>query len=474
MRIRQTNLGLFFYIFAALVSLWLLTQPILADDLTQILPAETPVYLKIKEPGSLLLDEFRNPNVWDALRKIPNLGDQLEGPQLEQVKAVLGALAATEDLSWSELLRGIMHGPAELVYSPKGNRLFLSMIPNDIDQLKRVHGKLLEFARQDAKSKGNPDPVKEFEHAGVKCFSFSENEAHAIYQGRILIVSSQQILRDALDHLTGAKSSETVLANEPLFVSAVQAAQPDSHSAFGFVRYDVLRRSGGYFKPLEEYNPLMALLFGGWVEAYNKADWLALNLDVKSGKPALEAILPVSEETAKGEIRQVFTPPSGQSAPARLEISNQLGSLELWRDLGKVWNVREEVVKGPAIQGLNGLDNGIGQFFGGRDFGTGVLGSLNSDWRLIVSEQDAAKLNPKPDLLLPQFAVTVGFDAKDEDFRQRWIIAFQSLVGVLNVVGAQQKAPALVQNQEMVEKAMVYSARFLPPAELKAENDQQA
>lgn len=152
-------------------------------------------------------------------------------------------------------------------------------------------------------------------------------------------------------------------------------------------------------------------------------------------------------------------------------LKNQIGSLELWRDLGKVWNIRESVVKGPALQGLNGLDNGIGQFFGGRDFGTGVLGALRPDWRVNVTEQEMKTLNPKPDLVLPAFAITVGYDRNDRDFQLRWVIAFQSLIGVINVTGAQQKQPVLMQNQEEFEGAKIYTAKFLPPAKPKDAKD---
>ena len=92
-----------------------------------------------------------------------------------------------------------------------------------------------------------------------------------------------------------------------------------------------------------------------------------------------------------------------------------------------------------------------------------MLGSLKPDWRVVVAEQDSKTMIPKPDLVLPAFAISVGYDKKDEDFRQRWVIAFQSLIGVLNVVGGQQKAPVLVQNQEDFEGAKIYSAKYLPP-----------
>ncbi len=443
-----------------------------AQSLSEILPDNTPLYLKIDKPASLFLDEFRNPAVLNALRKIPGLGEQIDNPQLDQVKAVLGALGSTEDISWTELVREILHGPAEVGLSASPNEAILSVVPKDVARLTRLHAKLIEFARADATNKGNPDPIRIFSHAGVECFSFTPAEAHAIAGGRLILASSEGVLKEALDVITGKKQPKSKLSQTKPYRDAMEQGSASTHNAFGFARIDILRKAGvRNLKPLDEYNPLAALLFGGWVEAYNKAGWLALAFDLKGGRPALEAILPVDEKTSKSEMRQAFTPPAGQYAPGKLMLKNQIGSLELWRDLGKVWNIRESVVKGPALQGLNGLDNGIGQFFGGRDFGTGVLGALRPDWRVNVTEQEMKTLNPKPDLVLPAFAITVGYDRNDRDFQLRWVIAFQSLIGVINVTGAQQKQPVLMQNQEEFEGAKIYTAKFLPPAKPKDAKD---
>lgn len=438
--------------------------------------AEVPLYLKVREPGKLFTKEFRNPVFLNALKNIPNVGPQLDNPQLDQAKAVLGALAATEDLSWLQMVEELLAGPAELAIAGP-NKLALLVTPKDVARLERLHGKLLEFAEGDAKEKGNPSPVKRFEHAGIACFSLAPTEFHTIIDGQFLLTASEKTLKDAIDAFKGVKRTEAPLAVDAGYMAASEAAKPETREAFAFVNLEKVREMNPKAYVPEEYNPLMALLFGGWVEAYNKAGWTGLALSWKDAKPSLEATMPVSAETAAGPIRTAFTPPAGSFAEKPLVVPDQIGTLSLWRDLGKVWNVRDKVVAGPAQQGLNGLDNGIGQFFGGRDFETGVLGALKPDWRLVVAEQNVAALNPKPDLVLPSFAICVGYDTKDDDFRQRWVIAFQSFVGVLNVVGAQEKAPAMVQNQEQYKGASIFSAAFLPPAkvtEVKADGDKPA
>lgn len=463
-------------LFRPLALIWsfaALATPLLAQEarhtLADHVPAQgVPLYARIREPGKLFVKEFRNPIFLNALKNIPNIGPQLENPQLDQLKAVLGALAATEDMSWLQMVEEILAGPAEIAVAGPG-KMAMSVTPKDAARLERLHGKLLEFAEGDAKQKGNPGPVRRFEHAGVACYSLAPTEFHTIVDGQFLLTASEKSLKDAIEALRGKKTTKNPLSADAGYIAARDMAKPDAREAWAFVNLAELRKSeDGRFTVPDDYNPLLALLFGGWVEAFDDAAWAGLALSWQDARPSLEATLPVSAETAAGPVRIAFTPPAGTSAPKPLSVPSQIGTLSLWRDMGKVWNVRDKVVAGPALQGLNGLDNGIGQFFGGRDFETGVLGALKPDWRVVVAEQNAAEMNPRPDLILPGFAVCVGFDPKDEDFRQRWVIAFQSFVGVLNVVGAQQKAPAMVQKQEKYKDAEVLSAAFLPPSKAEA------
>ena len=134
-----------------------IAAPTRADDaktLAAVLPDKTPIYLKINQPAKFFLEELRNPVFLDALKLVPNVGNQLEGPQVDQVKAVLGALASTEDLSWTEMVRELLAGPAELALANNPNKLVLAVTPKDAARLGRIHGKLLEFISQDAKGKG--------------------------------------------------------------------------------------------------------------------------------------------------------------------------------------------------------------------------------------------------------------------------------------------------------------------------------
>ncbi len=119
------------------------------------------------------------------------------------------------------------------------------------------------------------------------------------------------------------------------------------------------------------------------------------------------------------------------------------------------------------MQQLAGLDSFAGQFFGGRDFGTGVLGSLGKDWRFVVANQDYEAMSPSPDVKLPGFALLVSMKPDDEEFAVRLQAAFQSFVGLVNIGAAQQKAPPLMLGSVQVNGVTISSSSYVTPAKEK-------
>ena len=115
------------------------------------------------------------------------------------------------------------------------------------------------------------------------------------------------------------------------------------------------------------------------------------------------------------------------------------------------------------VQGLAKLDGVAGQFFGGSDFGTGVLGALADDWRLVVALQDYSAMKPVPDVKLPAFALIVDLKPDDDDFAQRLKVAFQSFIGLANLGAAQSKSPPLELVSETVEGVTIATSRYMLP-----------
>ena len=178
---------------------------------------------------------------------------------------------------------------------------------------------------------------------------------------------------------------------------------------------------------------------------------------------AAELILPVPPG-GRGAAFRGFVPPEGSGAPALAKPPGMIASVSLWRDLSAVWESRADLLTPEAVQGLAQLDTFAGQFFGGRDFGTGVLGALTSDWRLVVAMQDYAAMSPVPDVKLPAFALVVDVRPDDDDFAARLKVAFQSFVGLANLGAAQSKAPPLELGSETFEGVTISTTHFMAPA----------
>ena len=96
-----------------------------------------------------------------------------------------------------------------------------------------------------------------------------------------------------------------------------------------------------------------------------------------------------------------YVPGQGKGTAPPLRPPGTIASLSLWRDWATIWESRADLFPPETVQGFAQLDTFAGQFFGGRDFGTDVLGAFDPHWRLVVAQQDYAALKPAPDVKLP-------------------------------------------------------------------------
>ena len=100
-----------------------------------------------------------------------------------------------------------------------------------------------------------------------------------------------------------------------------------------------------------------------------------------------------------------YVPAVGQGSAPQLRPPGTIASLSLWRDWATIWESRTELFTPEVVQGLAQLDTFAGQFFGGREFGSDVLGAFDPHWRLVIAHQDYEALKPAPDIRLPAFAL---------------------------------------------------------------------
>ena len=335
-------------------------------------------------------------------------------------------------------------------------RIVLVVTPEDPEFLDRAHETLLELARDDARAKGNPDPVSEDDYRGVTGYSLSDDEAHAIIDGRLVIANGQAALKAVIDRTIDDGDR---LVDDAFF----NARQPeDAPMAWAYARLDRLReidpdRFGGDDEP----DAGEVLLFGGWLELIRSAPWASATWEWADDR--LSATLKVAAPEGRSEAMSRFFPPEGQGAARPIDFEGRVATVNLWRDMGAIWDVREEILLPEALQGLAQLDTFAGQFFGGRDFGDSVLEPLGDQWQLVAADQDYDAMDPEPTLKLPAFALVVDLDADRPEFGQRLRVTFQSLLGLVNLGAAQSGGgPPLMLGSETFDGVAISTSRYMP------------
>lgn len=427
-------------------------------------PDEAPIYIELGRAAPLL-DQLSNERVIGSLRAVPGLDKVFESPHLRQAHEVASQLATALGTTPHKLLSDLLGGRVELVVAGK-DKLVLVLEPGNLETLQRGHTKLLEMARNDASSKGKPDPVQQFEHQGVTVFSVSPTEAHAILDGALVIASSPELLKQVVDRAEAPPEAADSLAGSDLWRKRREAA--GEATAWGLVRLDLLRKIDPKTYATDKKDAGATLLFGPWLASVRTSDWAAIDITWNGDRLAASLELPNPSGGNSPEF-QGYLPGPKDHAAAPLEPPGTVASISLWRDFAAIWEARGELFPPEAQQGFAQLDTFAGTFFGGRDFGSGVLGSLSHEWRLVITHPDPESLDPRPDVLLPAFALVVGLIPEDEDFVLRLKSAFQSFIGLANLGAAQEKAPPLMLGSEQFEGESISTARYLPPRDRPAD-----
>jgi hypothetical protein len=430
------------------------------DSGASFLDPETLIYIEVSRPETLL-DRAFSERLRGFLGTIPAYREALDNPQLEELRQVAEFVAGQLGTTWEDGLRTLVgDGLVVGIEEADPPRLVLVATPTEPDFLGEAHETLVRLAREDAEGKGNPDPIAEFEHRGIAAYSLSDEEAHAIFDGRLVLSNGRDGLKRAIDrHLDGGDR----LSDDPFYLDRKPDGDP---MAWAFARVDRLRElDPDRFAP-DEPDAGGMLLLGAWIDLLRETPWASSTIDWDDDRLAANLTV-ASPDGGRSEPMARFLPPDGEGAPAPLKVDGLLATINLWRDQEALWQVREELLPPEALQGLAQLDSFAGTFFGGREFGDSVLAPLGKHWQLVVAMQDHGTLDPEPALKLPAFALIVDLDPDRSEFPRRLRVAFQSILGLVNLGAAETGAPPLMLGSAAHDGVPISTSSFMdsPPAD---------
>ena len=431
------------------------------------------MYLELAKPTTLI-ERANDERIRALLNLVPGYRDKLakvfQGEAGRKYQAGVAAFEQKVGMPWDKALTALFGGGAvaALEARAKGEppRAFVIVTPTDPSTPKRVLDALIDLVRQDAVAKGTPDPIKSIEHRGVTGYAVGPKATLAIVKGRVVFADQAETLKLVIDRATdGLPGSKSIAADE-VFRARKAEVKPEA-LAWGLARVDRLRElDPKRYKGPEKTDTGQVLLFGGWLDTMRRASWASASLTWTDS--TLAADLTVSAPS-KGRAAgyQGFVPPKGSGAPVPVKLPGTVLTMSLWRELSALWEARADLLGPEEVQQLAGLDTFAGQFFGGRDFGTGVLGALKPEWRLVVALQDYKAMTPAPDLKVPAFALVLDLKPDDPEFAQRLKVAFQSFIGIVNLNAAQTKAPPLELGSETCDGLTIATSRFAAPTVAK-------
>ncbi len=163
------------------------------------------IYVEATHP-KILLDRATDPKMQERLAAIPQYEKFLKSPKFEELKNGVQFVSMLLDTKWDEGLCKLAGGGVVLaleVEPGKGPVPVVAVTPTDPAFLKKAHAKLIEIARNDAKAKGNPDPVQESSHKGVTIYSLGKDQAHAIVKDTLVISHSADLLKRVVERAPG-------------------------------------------------------------------------------------------------------------------------------------------------------------------------------------------------------------------------------------------------------------------------------
>jgi hypothetical protein len=210
------------------------------------------------------------------------------------------------------------------------------------------------------------------------------------------------------------------------------------------------------------------LLLGGILAVLNRTPHAFADLRWDGARLRLDWQTPFDRQWADPDrLYSVGNPTSEGSAHPLLEVPESLASLSIYRDLSQMWLRSGDLFGQEVNDQLAQADATLSTLFSGKDFGEEILGALKPQLRLVVAPKKVPEGQPIPSIQLPAFAL-VGELEEPERMRKEFRRIFQSLIGFLNVAGAQEGQPQLDMELGGDSQNPLVTASYLPATDRDA------
>lgn len=436
-----------------------------AEDRTaaELLPPTTVAFAELSSIPQILNTLLEHP-LRQKLESLDQVKAAYERKEFLDFKAGVAAIESQLGTPWRKILNQAIGGGVAVGLDAKTQGVALFLHAQDDTTHTKLVDTLINLAKIDATSKGNPDPVKSTEYRGLKAYSIADAKFAVL--GRWLVFTNKNDLAKWIADSHLDKPAQT-LSNSEQFTKARSTA-PSNAVAWGWVNTTVIREAGVAKKLYEgrAENFVAELLFGGILSTLQKTPFLSAALTAENQQLTLTVSAPHDPSWA-GELREYFFGPNGSGlAPPTLAVKDTIASVRAYRDISGMWRRAGDLFDEKHNEELAKADSTLSTFFGGKDFGEDILGSFAPEMHVIVARQQFAQGSPQPAIKLPCFSFV--FDLKDAEKMQPELRrTFQSLIGFLNIIGAMNGQPQLELDMEKTDKFQLITSSYLADAKQK-------
>lgn len=429
----------------------------------ELLPTSTLVYLEIQQPGKLAKTILDHP-VARKLLASPEVRKGLEEPKVRELLAIAAELEKRVGMGWREALDAAAGDGLVVAFEAWTQGVVGLVRSKDKDAAARLRDALFALVRQDAAAKGAADPIKMVEQRGLT--THEVNGLSVAQIGSWLALSNKpQMLRSIADRATAKNEAPTLAGDEEFQQAKALATAGDAKpDAWAMVRLAPLRLLG-VAKPLlnntgKSDEPGAELLAGGILSAMGNAPFVTTALKVDRESVRMTVATPFDRAWV-GPERKFYFGAHGDGAAQPLRPRGTMLSVTAYRDLSAFWQAGPDLFgEGVAAQ-MARTDSELSVFFGGKSFGAHVLGTLGPQVQVVVAAQDYKAAGvPEPAIKFPAGALVVNIRQDAAAMQKRLRVAFQSLVALANLDGAQKGRSLLEMGMEKHAGAEIHYAMY--------------
>ncbi len=459
--------GIFLWALALVCGVMVFAAAAEEKSADQLLPASTAVYLELSRPQAIL--QYLDHPIWQKVQASDRYQQSL---QTQQAKDFLGLIAYLEQqlgTDWKTSLRTLTEGGVYLGADAATQGVALLVKSKDPAVLEKLRDAALNLARQIAQGQGQPDPVQTAEYRGITGYQMGPG-GFAVFGPWLLVTNKKELAQAVLDRYLD--TNQPSLGQEEEFTAARGKAGKEL-AGWGYVRVKMLRDVGvgrALFAG-RSGNPAAELLVGGILGVLGNAPYGTLELRADTEGVKLSALLPHSPERYPAA-RQFFYAPAGQTSLATpLRPKEMLLSLSAYRDIAAMWKASPELFDPNVATQLAQADSQLSNFFGGRSFSAEILGNIGPRFQFIAARAafDPAA-GPVPAIKLPAMALVM--EVKDPQLMQPYMkVAFQTIVGIVNIQSGMAGRPTLLLTSEAKGDATLLSASYLAMTDSKGRTD---